>query len=312
MGIENQNKEEIARNPLVSIIVITYNSSQFVLETLESAKAQTYQNLELIVSDDCSTDNTAEICQAWLEENKERFVRTELITVNHNTGIAPNCNRGLIGARGEWVKFIAGDDILMKECINDNIFFTLETRIANVIFSRSMLFIKNNNIIEEIGTYPLNSQKRLFNNSSDIQYQELLLGNFVWIAPTSFIRKKTFTVLGNFNERYPYLEDYPKWLEFTKAGEILYYFDKLTVLYRQSESVMRQKENWINKNYYNSFRVFFNEKVSKELKILDYKVFINKRLYLLRINILLNLFRNRQTIISKVFNRIFLTLFPNS
>jgi alpha-1,3-rhamnosyltransferase len=67
--------------PLVSIVVITYNSSDYVLETLESAKDQTYKNIELIISDDCSTDNTVEICKNWLEENKERFKHTELITV---------------------------------------------------------------------------------------------------------------------------------------------------------------------------------------------------------------------------------------
>lgn len=73
------------KNPLVSIIVITYNSAKYVLETLESAKAQTYQNIKLIVSDDCSTDNKIEICRKWLEKNKGRFVRTELITVEQNT-----------------------------------------------------------------------------------------------------------------------------------------------------------------------------------------------------------------------------------
>ena len=51
--------------PLVSIVVITYNSAEYVLETLESAKAQTYQNIELIVSDDCSADNTVETCSRW-------------------------------------------------------------------------------------------------------------------------------------------------------------------------------------------------------------------------------------------------------
>ena len=108
--------ETITGNPLVSIIVITYNSSKYVLETLESAKAQTYQNIELIVSDDCSTDNTVEICHNWIEQNKERFVRTELITVEKNTGIAPNCNRGVKAAKGEWVKLIAGDDVLHQNC----------------------------------------------------------------------------------------------------------------------------------------------------------------------------------------------------
>ena len=115
------NKEDALEQPLVSIIVITYNSSKYVLETLESAKAQTYQNIELIVSDDCSTDNTVEICREWIEKNKKRFLRTELITSEKNTGIPANCNRGVKAAQGEWVKLIAGDDILCNNCIEANI-----------------------------------------------------------------------------------------------------------------------------------------------------------------------------------------------
>ena len=111
------NNDTLEKQPLVSIIVITYNSSKYVLETLESAKAQTYQNIELIVSDDCSIDNTVEICREWIENNKERFVRTELITAEKNTGIPANCNRGVKAAQGEWVKLIAGDDILYNNCI---------------------------------------------------------------------------------------------------------------------------------------------------------------------------------------------------
>ena len=76
-------------NPLFSIIIVTYNSSPYVLETLESARAQTYQNIELIITDDCSIDNTVNICREWIDKNKERFVRTELITVEQNTGILP-------------------------------------------------------------------------------------------------------------------------------------------------------------------------------------------------------------------------------
>ena len=75
--------------PLVSIIVITYNSSKYVLETLESAKAQTYQNIELIVSDDCSTDNTVEICQNGSKTKNDLFVM-KLITVEKHRHPA-NC-----------------------------------------------------------------------------------------------------------------------------------------------------------------------------------------------------------------------------
>ena len=70
---------------MVSIIVITYNSAKYVLETLESARAQTYQNIELIISDDGSQDNTVEMCKDWLSENNKCFVSTELLTVEKNT-----------------------------------------------------------------------------------------------------------------------------------------------------------------------------------------------------------------------------------
>lgn len=68
-------------DPLVSVSIITYNSSSTILETLDSIYSQSYQNIELIVSDDCSTDNTVEICKKWIDEHKDRFVRVELLTV---------------------------------------------------------------------------------------------------------------------------------------------------------------------------------------------------------------------------------------
>jgi glycosyltransferase involved in cell wall biosynthesis len=69
---------------LVSIVVITYNSSKYILETLESIKQQTYKNLELIITDDCSKDNTVVLCQDWLDVNKHGFIRTKLITTPPN------------------------------------------------------------------------------------------------------------------------------------------------------------------------------------------------------------------------------------
>ena len=96
--------------PLVSIIVITYNSAKYLVDTLESIKDQTYKRIELIISDDFSSDDTISICQNWVAQNAERFVNTNIILAERNTGIPANCNRGGIKAKGEWLKFIAGDD----------------------------------------------------------------------------------------------------------------------------------------------------------------------------------------------------------
>ena len=59
---------------LVSVIVITYNSSRYVLHTLESVHRQSFNDIELIVSDDCSTDNTFDLCREWLANYSDRFI----------------------------------------------------------------------------------------------------------------------------------------------------------------------------------------------------------------------------------------------
>ena len=101
--------------PLVTIGVITYNSAGTIVETLESVKKQTYGNIELIISDDASKDNTVEICRDWLERNASRFSRVEMITTDVNTGTCGNCDRLLEKTTGLWLRILAADDILFGE-----------------------------------------------------------------------------------------------------------------------------------------------------------------------------------------------------
>ena len=61
--------------PLISVVVLTYNSSLYITETLNSIKDQTYDNIELIITDDCSTDSTLIICEDWINLNKSRFCK---------------------------------------------------------------------------------------------------------------------------------------------------------------------------------------------------------------------------------------------
>ena len=107
--------------PLVSVIIASYNSSGFIIETLESIRNQTWQEKELIISDDCSKDNTVEICKAWLNEHKADFRNTLLIEANKNTGVPANVNRGVKASSGEWIKILGADDTLKTDCIENNI-----------------------------------------------------------------------------------------------------------------------------------------------------------------------------------------------
>src|SRR3954453_22702927 len=127
------------KQPFVSIIILTYNSAKFVIETLQSAEKQTYRNIELIISDDGSKAKTIEICNEWMLKNQDRFLRIELLTVQLNTGIPANCNRGVKAAQGEWVKIIAGDDILHPKCIELNNNFIIYNNLNSIIVVSNMI-----------------------------------------------------------------------------------------------------------------------------------------------------------------------------
>lgn len=75
--------------PLISVVVITYNSSNTIIETLESISRQSYPNIELIISDDCSKDDTVNKAQNWINSNG---VKGLVITAVKNEGIPANVN----------------------------------------------------------------------------------------------------------------------------------------------------------------------------------------------------------------------------
>jgi glycosyltransferase involved in cell wall biosynthesis len=95
-------------SPFFTVITVTYNSSQFVRDAIESVLASTFTDFELIIGDDCSTDNTWEIIN---EYDDSRIVKYRNET---NLREYPNRNKALNLARGEWVIFIDGDDLIFE------------------------------------------------------------------------------------------------------------------------------------------------------------------------------------------------------
>lgn len=226
-----KNNQEI---PLVSIIVITYNSGKYVLETLESAKVQTYKNLELIVSDDASNDNTVELCKKWVKENKDRFVRTEIISAKTNSGIPANCNKGVKASTGEWLKLIAGDDVLHMNAIR--IFIENISNDDNHEFYCSNYFIINeeSTIIDEISL----NDSRYFKNSSNSQEQfQIALRVSGTVPPlTAIYTRKMYELCGGFDESYKLLEDYPFFLKLNQIGYKAKLINKKLAYYRKSQT----------------------------------------------------------------------------
>lgn len=217
-------------NPLVSVPVITYNSSKYVLETLESIKAQTYQNIELIVSDDCSTDNTVEICRKWIDENNCRFVRTEIVQSNVNTGVSANVNRSRNECKGVWIKGIAGDDILLPNCIEECVNYVIKHPNVKFLFSKMEGFGYSQDAVDEYMNRCFDYS--FFSLPANEQYKYLVFKGNCIPAPTFFYIKEYSL---DCDERIPMIDDYPLWIKMTKSGLKLDFIDKILVRYRLSE-----------------------------------------------------------------------------
>lgn len=221
---------------LVSVPVATYNSVDFIIETLESIYNQTYQEIELLISDDFSTDGTIEKVDEWIQQErvKNRFVNIQFIKVPANTGISANCNRFIKACTSDWIKMIAGDDILLPNCIEDNVKFISENPQAQIVFSQVRLYqdtFEERNFLKTIPkSFPDNLMHPSF--TAQDQYKILLIADRLHYSPSFLLNRKAIDSVGGYDETNRLVEDYPMWLKLTGTGIRLNYFHKETVGYR--------------------------------------------------------------------------------
>ncbi len=114
--------------PLVSFVVTSYNYEKYIAETLASIKLQTYKNFEIIIVDDCSSDNSCNIIEDFISYNQD--LKITLIKHKENSGQLASMITGLKAAKGQFVSFIDSDDILMPEYAQNHIRVHLESSVA--------------------------------------------------------------------------------------------------------------------------------------------------------------------------------------
>lgn len=200
---------------LVSICIPTYNGKSYLEEALRSIEYQTYRNIEVIISDDSSTDQTLDICEKF---KKETNIPTYIYNHKPN-GIGANWNNCIQKANGEYIKFLFQDDILEPDCIEKQVIFLSENNLEVVCSKRS--------IINEQGQ-PVNSG-RWYELCHDLQkiYLNLSFKNFyifrkedlkmlkpyhiianIFGEPIAFMfRKRVFDEVGFFSTEYKQILD---------------------------------------------------------------------------------------------------------
>ena len=132
----------MSRSPLFSVVIPTYNRAEFVLKTLDSIFAQTFKDYEVIVVDDCSTDNTQQVLAPLADQGRIRLIRHD-----QNYERARARNTGMEKARGEFLTFIDSDDLMYPTNLEDAAAYIKENPTTKVFHNRYQLVDENNNFL---------------------------------------------------------------------------------------------------------------------------------------------------------------------
>jgi len=212
----------LANSQLVSVVLPTYNRAHLLRRAVQSILNQTYQNFEVIVVDDCSSDNTENVVRSFCDE-RIRYIRHE-----RNRGAAVARNTGIKAAKGEYVAFQDSDDEWLPEKLEKQM-KAFESAPSNlgVVYTSFWLIDRNRKSF----CPPLSVKQ------TDGEIHDALLEmNFV-DTPTAVVRRECFEKAGMFDENLPRLQDWELWLRISKHYCFKHINEPLVNSYRQPDSI---------------------------------------------------------------------------
>ncbi|MBK0402021.1 glycosyltransferase [Adhaeribacter sp. BT258] len=221
--------------PLVSVICLCYNHARFLREALDSVLNQTYQNLEIIVVDDLSTDNSREI----IEDYVRRFPQIKYLPNAQNLGNCVAFNRAYRLSKGKYLIDFATDDVLMPERIAEQV-----AAFEKLDESYGILFT-DAEFIDDFGNHLLNFYKRdkngnLAENVPDGDVFAHVIARHYICSPTMIMRRTVFDKLNGYDETLAY-EDFDLWVR--SAPDFKYFFlDRILTKRRIHAAQMSQQQ----------------------------------------------------------------------
>lgn len=231
--------------PLVSVICLSYNHEAYVVEALNSVINQTYPNIELLIADDCSKDNSAIVINEWLKEHPN----VQFLSNNTNLGSNKTFNQLAKIAKGEYIIDLAADDVLLSNCIEKQIATFQNSKYKN-------LGIVYGNLIEidEDGAFLKNYYTEDEHPESGDIYKMVIGRTTKICSVSSMVKKSVFEQLGYYDETLAY-EDLDLWIRASRVFEFEYtpeFLVKKRILTTSLSAYFTQKKNSRTKRLHES------------------------------------------------------------
>ncbi len=204
----------MAKRPWLSVLIPTYNGTKYLPAALESILVQKDASIECIAVDDCSTDDTISILNAFQDKMPIRIFQRE-----RQRNWVSNTNRALSYATGDYTCFLHQDDIWFNNRIN-TIKPLIDRHPEINLFLHPSGFINKTGKTIGVWKCPLPSSPKII--TPDLLIEKLLIQNFISI-PAPIFRRETALEVGGLNERLWYTADWDFWLKIATKGNSLYY-----------------------------------------------------------------------------------------
>jgi len=211
------------KNPTVSVIIPTYNRAHLVARAIQSVLDQTYQDFELIIVDDGSTDNTEEVIKGFQQKD------SRIIYLEHdqNKGGSAARNTGIKASRGEYIAFLDSDDECLPEKLGKQIVH-LNNNYINAFISYTGYFK-----IDDKGDSSVFKPTKHGNIYNDQLWED-------HVSPTSavMVKRNCFEEVGLFDESLPARQDYDMWLRLSQYYIFDYIIEPLVVIHNTNKDTI--------------------------------------------------------------------------
>lgn len=205
------------KKPLVSVCIPAYNSAIYIKKTMESVLSQKYENIELVVVDDCSRDNTVEVVRS-VDDPRVRLVQN-----TENLGMTGNWNKCLAEAKGDYIKLICADDILYEDSIKKELGALLKHPEVTLVMSDTALIDENG---ERTGCFKRYPRSGLLEGKK-VAKRALIFKSFFGAPCNTLFPRSSYEKAGGFDPDFPYILDFDMWLRMACLGKIYVIHEEL-------------------------------------------------------------------------------------
>ena len=210
------------KKPLVTIICTCYNHQNYVVETLDSIKNQTYTNIEIVVVDDCSADNSVSVIKKWISNQPN----LKLIVNDKNLGLTKSFNNAVTFSKGAYLMDLAADDVLARNCIEKliNSYTSFNNPNIGIIYSNATMIDENGCFISDF--FDERRMEEIQFNIKQKFYKTILADSTYMCSISALYNRNIFEKLKGYDENL-YFEDLDYWLRVAKNYKFEFIKDKL-------------------------------------------------------------------------------------